>query len=179
MLALKETELDEAKTELTIQSEALDVATKALRNNRLWLEQSVAKVEETQSLLEKLNKKVHRMEPQHRVASNGNHADSAMQTETFLNQVQQLKEQNERLTIHLKEAEKEVKEAWSIIARSPREETSGDAAKRKRVKGEQVDNESDTLRPFAAAVKRARQERIDQVLEEVHHLIPVVLEGRR
>jgi hypothetical protein len=42
LLALKETELDEAKTKLAIRSEALDIMTEVLCINQLQLEQFIA-----------------------------------------------------------------------------------------------------------------------------------------
>jgi hypothetical protein len=70
-----------------------------------------------------------------------------------LEHVWQLKEQNERLTGHLKDAEEEVKKVLGMAA--------GGALKRKR---RQVDNEGGgVLRPF---VKRARREKNTQDLRQ-------------
>jgi hypothetical protein len=59
VLALKERQLDEARGELAIRSEALDVTTEALRINQLRLEQSIAEAQELQSLLENLHNKLY------------------------------------------------------------------------------------------------------------------------
>jgi hypothetical protein len=73
------------------------------------------------------------------------------EAETLLEHVSRLKEQNERLTDHLKDAEEEVKKVLGMAA--------GGRLKRKR---RRVDNEGGgVLRPF---VKRTRRENNTQDL---------------
>jgi hypothetical protein len=100
----------------------------------LRLEQSVGEALGLQGLLENLHNELY-----------------CPEAETLLEHVCQLKEQNQRLTGYLKDAEEEMKKVLGMAA--------GGAIKRKR---RQVDNEAGgDLRPF---VKRARRETILRII---------------
>lgn len=160
LLALKEGELNEVRIELSMRSEALAVATEALRIYQQRLEKYIAAVEGLQNLLENFNDEFDRTGVQCRVvnASDDSHAN------LLFKQVVQLKEQNRWLSTHLKEAEKDVREVLDTVADSALQvKASHGAAKRKRIKVEQPDPKGDdAARLFDGAVKRARQDIIDQ-----------------
>lgn len=155
LLALQERALGEIKADNAIRVKALDTAITGLGTNQLRLEQSIIETDRLQTLLESIHE-------EHRLGAHG-----PMHWERFENTIQQLQQQSKHLTAILKQSKKEVRDVLGMVLRDASDvKPSRSAAKRKRIKEEQSDNEDDgALRACPSAVKMAGADRINMDLQ--------------
>jgi hypothetical protein len=144
LFAQKERELGEAKIELTTQDDALDITVETLRINQERLEQSMTEAEQLWDFLQNLPEDLDHTgaHPDAVNLTQGKQAqDRVMVAETLCDTIQRRIQQSKRLTIHLQQAAKEVRDALGLLASGTSKlNSSRHPTKRKRVKEEQAES---------------------------------------
>jgi hypothetical protein len=144
LLALKEAEIYEAKSKLTMKEEALSIVTEASRITQLGVDQFITKVKQMQDTMQNHLEELHFME--------------AVNTPNANQLAQRLIEQNKQLAIHLKQADKEARLLLGTMASSTAESKAArNVTKGKRAKKEPEDGwDESNPRSFTGAAKRPR-----------------------